>query len=115
MNTYRYQLCHWVTPIEDRYIKNVSVDLKIADRHYKLTEKLTRLGYSGICTAFKKFSRMHTSIFSEYRCSVRRYIEEGMCVGPWWFHVYKHNCQDMIELISANLYIVAVKYTICGL
>ena len=56
--------------------------VQFKDRHYKLTEKLIKQGYwySGLCKAFKKFSRSHASIFSKYKCSVRKHIEEGICL-----------------------------------
>ena len=30
--------------------------------------------------AFKKFARRHAGIFSKYNCSVRKHIEEGICL-----------------------------------
>ena len=56
--------------------------VQFRDRHYMLTTKLIEQGfwYSRLCAAFKKFSRSHASIFSKYGCSVRRHIEEGICL-----------------------------------
>ena len=52
------------------------------DRHYKLTQRLIKQGfqYSDLCMAFKRFTRSHASIFSRYGCSIRRHIEEGICL-----------------------------------
>ena len=50
--------------------------VQFRDRHYKLTEKLIAQG----CVALKKFSRSHASVFTEYKCSVRKHIEEGICL-----------------------------------
>ena len=56
--------------------------VQFKDRHYILTEKLIKQGfwYSGLCAAFKRFSRKHTNIFSKYGCSIRKHIEEGICL-----------------------------------
>ena len=52
------------------------------DKHYKLTSKLMEQGfrYSELCAAFKRLTRHHKDIFSKYKCSVRRHIEEGVCL-----------------------------------
>ena len=44
--------------------------------------KLIKQGfwYSGLCATFKKFARGHVSIFSKYGHSVRKHIEEGICL-----------------------------------
>ena len=59
-----------------------STFVQFKDRHYKLTKKLIRQGfrYSGLCMAFKKFTKSHASIFSKFGYSVRRHIEEGICL-----------------------------------
>ena len=56
--------------------------VQFRDRHYRLTAKLIAQGfwYSRLCVAFKKFSRSHASIFTKYKCSVRKHIEEGICL-----------------------------------
>ena len=52
------------------------------DRHYRLTRKLMEQGfwYSGLCAAFKKFTRLHKDIVSKYKCSVRKHLAEGICL-----------------------------------
>ena len=52
------------------------------DRHYKLTTRLIQQGfwYTKLCFTFKKFYRIHAPIFSKFNCSVRRHIEEGICL-----------------------------------
>ena len=56
--------------------------VQFKDRHYRLTAKLAQQGfwYSGLCTAFKRFTKIHASIFSKFNCSVRKHIEEGICL-----------------------------------
>ena len=56
--------------------------VQFRDRHYRLTAKLIAQGfwYSRLCVAFKMFSRSHASIFTKYKCSVRKHIEEGICL-----------------------------------
>ena len=51
-------------------------------RHYTLTQKLMKQGfwYSGLCMAFRKFARSHVGIITKYGCSVRKHIEEGICL-----------------------------------
>ena len=51
-------------------------------RHYTLTQKLIKQGfwYSGLCIAFKRFAKYHAGIVSKYGCSVRKDIEEGICL-----------------------------------
>ena len=53
-----------------------------ADRHYKLTTRLIQQGfwYTKLCFNFKKFYRIHAPIFSKFNCSVRKHIEEGICL-----------------------------------
>ena len=52
------------------------------ERHYKLTERLIHQGfwYAGLCRAFCKFVRSHADIIAKYKCSVRRHIDEGICL-----------------------------------
>ena len=53
-------------------------------RHYTLTQKLMKQGfwYSGLCMAFRNFARshVHVGIINKYGCSVRKHIEEGICL-----------------------------------
>ena len=55
---------------------------RFKDRHYKLTEKLIKQGfwYTGLCMVFKRFVRSHANIFHKYKCSVKKHIEEGICL-----------------------------------
>ena len=47
-----------------------------------LTQRLIHQGYwySGLCMTFKKFARNHVDIISKYKYSVRKHIEEGICL-----------------------------------
>ena len=56
--------------------------IKFCERHYKLTEKLIKQGfrYVELCKAFKKFAKNHLDIFSKYSCSVRRHVQDGICL-----------------------------------
>ena len=36
--------------------------------------------YTGLCMEFKRFVRSHANIFHKYKCSVRKHIEEGICL-----------------------------------
>ena len=51
------------------------------ERHYKLTEKLTKQGfrYVELRKAFKRFAKNHSNIFQKYSHSVRRHIQDGVC------------------------------------
>ena len=55
---------------------------QFCDRHYKLTEKLIAQGfrYVELCKAFKKFARSHADIFNKYSYSIRRHIQDGICL-----------------------------------
>ena len=59
-----------------------STFVQFKERHYKLTQKLIRQGfwYSGLCVAFKRFTKSHASIFFKFGYSVRKHIEEGICL-----------------------------------
>ena len=46
-------------------------------RHYTLTQKLMK---QGLCMAFRKFARSHVGIITKYGYSVRKHIEEGICL-----------------------------------
>ena len=52
------------------------------ERHYKLKQRLIHQGfwYSELCRTFKKFSKHHADIITKYGCSVRRHIDEGICL-----------------------------------
>ena len=52
------------------------------NRHYKLTETLIKQGfrYNGLCIAFRRFARFHANIFHKYGCSVKKHIEDGICL-----------------------------------
>ena len=52
------------------------------ERHYRLTQRLIQQGfrYSGLCQAFKKFARAHREVFTKYKCSVCKHIEERVCL-----------------------------------
>ena len=53
-----------------------------ASRHYKLTERLVRQGfrYSDLCKAFHKFAKRHGHILNKYNFSIRRHVEDGICL-----------------------------------
>ena len=55
---------------------------RFCDRHYKLTEKLITQGfrYVELCKTFKKFAKGHADIFNKYNYSVRRHIQDGICL-----------------------------------
>ena len=59
-----------------------STYLQFKNRHHDLTAKLVKQGfwYSRLCRAFSRFSRTHASIFSKFGCSVRKHIQEGICL-----------------------------------
>ena len=59
-----------------------STYLQFKNKHYDLTAKLVKQGfwYSRLCRAFRRFSRMHATIFSKFGCSVRKHIQEGICL-----------------------------------
>ena len=49
------------------------------ERHYNLTVK-QGFRYMALCKAFKKFAINHLNIFSKYGCSVRRHVQDGICL-----------------------------------
>ena len=51
-------------------------------RHYTFTQKLIKQGfwYSGLCIAFERFAKYHAGIVNKYGCSIRKHIEEGICL-----------------------------------
>ena len=51
-------------------------------RHRTLTTRLIRQGfwYSKLCMAFKRFSRRHVSLFSKFNVSLRKHIQQGICL-----------------------------------
>ena len=46
------------------------------------TQKLMKQGfwYTGLCMAFRKFARSQVGIITKYGCSVRKHIEERICL-----------------------------------
>ena len=51
-------------------------------RHYKLTQRLIHQGfrYSTLCIAFRKFVRKYTQVLEKYGWSIRKHIEDGVCL-----------------------------------
>ena len=56
--------------------------LDFASRHYKLTERLIHQGqrYSDLCRSFHTFAKGHVQIIHKYNCSIRRHVEDGICL-----------------------------------
>ena len=55
---------------------------QFARRHYKLTQCLIHQGfrYSALCIAFRKFAKKYTQVLEKYGCSIRKHIEDGVCL-----------------------------------
>ena len=55
---------------------------QFARRHYKLTQCLIHQGfrYSASCIAFRKFAKKYTQVSEKYGCSIRKHIEDGVCL-----------------------------------
>ena len=55
---------------------------QFARRHYKLTQRLIHQGfrYSALCIAFRKFAKKYTQVLEKYGCSIRKHIEDGVCL-----------------------------------
>ena len=55
---------------------------QFARRHYKLTQRLIHQGfrYSALCVAFRKFAKKYTQVLEKYGCSIRKHIEDGVCL-----------------------------------
>ena len=53
-----------------------------ADRHYLLTKRLIRQGYTHrmLCVSFKKFSLRHSLIFRKFKTDLKKHITEGICL-----------------------------------
>ena len=51
-------------------------------RHFKLTERLVHQGYrySDLCRSFNKFAKRHAQIMNKYSCSIRKHVEDGICL-----------------------------------
>ena len=51
-------------------------------RHFKLTERLVHQGYrySDLCMSFYKFAKRHAQIMNKYSCSIRKHVEDGICL-----------------------------------
>ena len=56
--------------------------LQFTWRHYKLTQRLIHQGfrYSTLCIAFRKFARKYTQVLEKYGWSIRKHIEDGVCL-----------------------------------
>ena len=52
------------------------------ERHHKLTKKIIKQGfrYAELCKAFKKFTKNHHDIFHKYGCSIKRHLQDGICL-----------------------------------
>ena len=52
------------------------------ERHHKLTKKLIKQGfrYAELCKAFKKFTKNHHDIFHKYGCSIKKHLQDGVCL-----------------------------------
>ena len=52
------------------------------ERHHKLTKKLIKQGfrYAELCKAFKKFTKIHHYTFHKYGCSIKRHLQDGVCL-----------------------------------
>ena len=55
---------------------------EFARRHYKLTQRLIHQGfrYSALCVTFKRFAKKFTQVLDKYGCSIRKHIEDGICL-----------------------------------
>ena len=55
---------------------------EFAKRHYKLTQRLIHQGfrYSALCLTFKRFAKKFTQVLDKYGCSIRKHIEDGICL-----------------------------------
>ena len=51
-------------------------------RHHKLTCRLVKQGflYNKLVSTFKGFCSRYPEIFSKYKVSIRRYVEDGICL-----------------------------------
>ena len=71
---------------------------QFAGRHYKLTQRLIHQGfrYSALCIAFRKFAKKYTQVLEKYGCSIRKHIEDGVCLpatDPFLSrHVSRRSC-----------------------
>ena len=64
-------------------------------RHYKLTQRLIHQGfrYSTFCIVFRKFARKYTQVLEKYGSSIRKHIEDGVCLpamDPFLSHHVSH-------------------------
>lgn len=55
---------------------------QFCERHYILTSRLVHQGfrYTELCRTFRKFAKRHGHIFSKYKCSLQKHIQDGICV-----------------------------------
>ena len=51
-------------------------------RHHKLTHRLVKQGflYNKLASTFKRFCSRYPEIFSKYKVSIRRHVEDGICL-----------------------------------
>ena len=51
-------------------------------RHHKLTHRLVKQGflYNKLVPMFKRFCNRYPEIFSKYKVSIRRHVEDGICL-----------------------------------
>ena len=63
--------------------------VQFKDRHYKLTEKLIKQGYwySGLCKAFKKFSRSHTAFSQNISAVFVNTLKRGYACQPFFARI----------------------------
>ena len=61
-------------------------------RHYKLTQRLIHQGfrYSTLCIAFRKFARKYTQVLEKYGWSIRKHIEDGVCLPAMDLFLSRH-------------------------
>ena len=61
-------------------------------RNYKLTERLINQGYrySDLCRSFQKFARKHPNILNKYNYSIRKHVEDGICLPTMSSFLSRH-------------------------
>ena len=61
-------------------------------RNYKLTERLINQGYrySDLCRSFQKFARKHPNILNKYYYSIRKHVEDGICLPTMSSFLSRH-------------------------
>ena len=88
---------------------NRHVKYLLKGRHYNVTVMLVKqdFWYSRLCGAFRWFSRTHASIFFNFRRSMCKHIQEGICL-PANFGKKTHNHQEY-------MYIMCTACTLTGI